>query len=166
VLVIVRPGPEGLNLYALLALAVAAMVAARDIATRFVPAEVPTTIVALSTTSGVGLAGLVVGFAEAWPPLPARELAYVASAAVLVTLGNLAVIVAFRGTDVSVVSPFRYSVILWAILSGLVIFGDWPDPVAFIGIALIVGSGVYMIHREQARQRDALRASAAAGTAA
>ncbi|MDF3060299.1 MAG: hypothetical protein K0S06_408 [Microvirga sp.] len=162
VLVVVRPGPEGFNVYALLALAAAVLVAGRDLATRFVPAAVPSTVVTLSTTSAVGLAGVVFGFAEAWQALPLRELAYIIGAAVLVTLGNLAVIVAFRETDVSVVAPFRYSVILWAILSGLVIFGELPDPTAFLGIALIVGSGVYMIHREQVRQREAERAEAAA----
>ncbi|HEX8662579.1 MAG TPA: DMT family transporter [Beijerinckiaceae bacterium] len=160
VLVIVRPGPEGFNLYALVALAAAVLVAARDIATRFVPGEVPSTVVTLSTTSAVGLAGLVAGLGETWHWLAPREFAFILGAAVLVTLGNLAVIVAFRGTDVSVVGPFRYSVILWAILSGFVVWGELPDATAFIGIALIVGSGIYMIHREQVRQRQALRAAA------
>jgi len=161
VLVIVRPGPQGLNIYALVAVGVALLVAGRDLATRFVPADVPSAVVALASTASVGLAGVLAGFGEAWPPLAERELAYVLGAAVLVTLGNLANIVAFRDTDVSVVSPFRYSVILWAILSGFVVFGELPDPTAFLGIALIVASGVYTIHREQLRQREALRAEAA-----
>jgi drug/metabolite transporter (DMT)-like permease len=161
VLVVVRPGAEGFNVYALLALAAAILVAGRDLATRFVPSDVPSTVVTLSTTSAVGLAGVVFGMGEAWQALAVRELAFVVGAAVLVTLGNLGAIVAFRETDVSVVAPFRYSVILWAILSGLVIFGELPDPTAFLGIALIVASGVYMIHREQVRQRAALRAEEA-----
>ena len=161
VIVIVRPGPEGFNVYALVAVAAAVLVAGRDLATRFVPGEVPSTVVTLSTTSAVGLAGLVAGLGETWHWLGSHELAYILGAAVLVTLGNLAVIVAFRGTDVSVVAPFRYSVILWAILSGFVVFGELPDPTAFVGIALIVGSGVYMIHREQVRRRQTLGAGAA-----
>jgi drug/metabolite transporter (DMT)-like permease len=118
-------------------------------------------VVALVSTAAVGLAGVLAGLSETWPPLAARELSYILGAAVLVTLGNLFNIIAFRDTDVSVVSPFRYSVILWAILSGLVIFGEWPDATALIGIALIVASGVYTIHREQVRQREAVRAEAA-----
>jgi drug/metabolite transporter (DMT)-like permease len=161
VLVIVRPGPEGLNIYALMALAAAVLVAGRDLATRFLPADVHSTVVALASTAAVGLAGLLAGFNETWPPLAARELSYILGAAVLVTLGNLANIVAFRDTDVSVVAPFRYSVILWAILSGLVVFGELPNATAFVGIALIVASGVYTIHREQVRQREAVRAEAA-----
>lgn len=165
VLVIVRPGAEGFDLYALVAVAVALLVAARDLATRFVPSDVPSTVVALASTASVGLAGLLAGLGEDWPPLPARELSYIGGAAVLVTLGNLANIVAFRGTDVSVVAPFRYSVILWAILLGLVIFGELPEPSAFVGIALVVASGVYTIHREQVRRREAARVEAAEAAA-
>jgi drug/metabolite transporter (DMT)-like permease len=73
---------------------------------------------------------------------------------------------AFRNTDVSVVSPFRYSVILWALLSGFVIFGELPDPTAVIGIALIIASGVYTIHRENVRQREAARLAALAASEA
>jgi drug/metabolite transporter (DMT)-like permease len=160
VLVIVKPGPEGLNVYALVALAAAVLVAGRDLATRFVPSDVPSAVVALASTAAVGLAGALAGLGETWPPLGGREMAYILGAAVLVTLGNLANIMAFRGTDVSVVSPFRYSVILWAILLGIAVFGELPDPTAFLGIALIVGSGVYTIHRERVRQRDAARAAA------
>jgi drug/metabolite transporter (DMT)-like permease len=143
VLVIVRPGPEGLNIYALMALAAAVLVAGRDLATRFLPADVHSTVVALASTAAVGLAGLLAGFSETWPPLAARELSYILD------------------TDVSVVAPFRYSVILWAILSGLVVFGELPDATAFVGIAFIVASGVYTIHREQVRQREAVRVEAA-----
>jgi drug/metabolite transporter (DMT)-like permease len=161
---VVRPGPAGLNIYAFLALAAAVLVAGRDLATRFVPADVPSTVVALASTAAVGIAGVLVGFGETWPPLATRELSYILGAAVLVTLGNLFNIIAFRDTDISVVAPFRYSVILWAILSGLVIFGELPDPTAFVGIALIVASGVYTIHREQVRQREAVRSEAALRT--
>jgi drug/metabolite transporter (DMT)-like permease len=154
VLVIVRPGIEGFNVYALVAVAAAVLVAARDIVTRFVPGEVPSTVVTLSTTSAVGLAGFVAGLGESWHWLAPREFVFILGAAVLVTLGNLAVIVAFRGTDVSVVGPFRYSVILWAILSGFAVWGELPDPIAFVGIALIVGSGVYTARRAGLRSSE------------
>jgi drug/metabolite transporter (DMT)-like permease len=93
VLVIVRPGPDGMNLYALVALAAAVLVAGRDLATRFVPADVPSTVVALASTASVGLAGLIAGFGEAWPPLGRLEMAYIIGAGIL-TLGNLANIMA------------------------------------------------------------------------
>ena len=154
VLLIVKPTPAGFNLYALIALAAAALVAARDLATRFIGEEVPSPVVTFSTTASVCLAGLVAGMGEGWQPL-GREALFLVGAAVLVTLGNLAIIVAFRNTEVSVVSPFRYSVILLAILSGFLVFGELPDAAAIAGIALVVGSGIYTIHREQVRLREA-----------
>lgn len=161
VLLVVRPGAEGFDIHALVALGVALLVTARDLATRFIPPDVPSTVAALASTAAVGLAGLLAGLGETWPPLPAQELSYIVGAAILVTLGNLANIIAFRGTDVSVVAPFRYSVILWAILLGLAVFGELPGAGAFAGIALIVASGVYTIHREHARRREAARAAGA-----
>ena len=76
------------------------------------------------------------------------------------TSGNFAVIIAFRGTDVSAVSPFRYSNMPLAIVLGLVVFGHVPDLLAAVGIALIVASGIYTIHRERVRQRRAAAARA------
>jgi drug/metabolite transporter (DMT)-like permease len=157
VLAIVRPSAEGFDVYALVALAAAVLVSGRDLATRFIGSEVPTPVVTFSTTVTVGLAGALAGFTETWPPPAARELAYIVSAAASVTLGSLAIVVAFRDTDVSVVSPFRYSIILLAIFVGYLVWGELPDAIGILGIALIVGSGVYMVHREQVRMREALR---------
>jgi drug/metabolite transporter (DMT)-like permease len=68
------------------------------------------------------------------------------------------VITAFRDTDVSVISPFRYSNVPFAIILGLVVFGELPDAVALVGIGLIVGAGLYTIHRERVRARQAAQA--------
>ncbi len=155
VLLIVRPGAAGIDVSALLALLSAVLVAGRDFVTRAIGAHVPSIVITLSTTVGVCLAGFVLGLPEDWRPLAAADLALLATAAVLVTAGNFAVIIAFRGTEVSVVSPFRYSNVPLAIILGLVVFGDVPDLLASTGIALIVASGIYTIHRERVRQRQA-----------
>ena len=114
-----------------------------------------------STTLTVTLLGLGLSAAEEWQALAWRELAMLAAAAVLVSLGNMAIVRAFRTGEMSVVSPFRYSIVLTSLLAGLLVFGEWPDGVAALGIALIVLSGVYTIRREQARHRDEVRACAA-----
>jgi drug/metabolite transporter (DMT)-like permease len=54
-----------------------------------------------------------------------------------------------------VVSPFRYSNVPFAIVLGFLVFGDLPDVIAFAGIALIIVSGIYTLHREQLRHREA-----------
>jgi drug/metabolite transporter (DMT)-like permease len=161
VLLIVRPGPTGLDPYALLAFAAAALVAGRDFATRAVGAHVPSIVITLSTSVGVCLAGFLLGLTEDWRPLGLYELWILIATAVLVTLGNFAVVTAFRNTEVSVVSPFRYSNVPFAIVFGLVLFGDFPDILALAGIALIVASGLYTLHRERTRAREAVGHTAA-----
>jgi drug/metabolite transporter (DMT)-like permease len=157
VLLIVRPGPAGFDPYALIAFATAALVAGRDFATRAIGAHVPSLLVTLSTSIGVCLAGFGLGMTEEWHPLAASDLLILTAAAVVVTAGNFAVITAFRDTEVSVVSPFRYSNVPFAIILGLAIFGELPDIFALAGIALIVGSGLYTLHRERVRRREAGR---------
>jgi drug/metabolite transporter (DMT)-like permease len=157
VLLIVRPSVEGFNIYAGIGLAAAALVVARDLATRWIGDEVPTVVVTLSTTTVVAVAGLLLGLQEAWRPLAWREVALLAGAGVLVTIGNIAMVTAFRGVEISVVSPFRYSIILFSIGLGYAVFGEVPDTVSCLGILLIVGSGIYTIHRQHVRSRDSAR---------
>jgi drug/metabolite transporter (DMT)-like permease len=155
VLLIVRPTPGDFNVYALAALASTILVAVRDLVTRSIDGGVPSSVVTLATTVSVCLAGFAFGATETWRPLAWRETLYLLGAAGLVTLGSLTIVIAFRIADVSVIGPLRYSVILHALLFGFVVFGEWPDPLAWAGIGLIAGSGIYTIHREQVRRREA-----------
>jgi drug/metabolite transporter (DMT)-like permease len=157
VMIVLRPTETSIDVYGLLTLGCSAVSAFRDLTTRWIGVNVPSTIVTLAATVAVTAVGAALGLigaatGEPWMPLAPRELAYLVVAGVLVTVGNYANVVAFRGVDVSVVSPFRYSVILWAIFFGLVVFGDPPDALAMVGAALIVASGIYTIHRERVRR--------------
>ena len=58
---------------------------------------------------------------------------------------------AFRHAEATLVAPFRYSSVLWAMVVGVVVFGDWPSPTMLDGAALVVGSGLYILHREARR---------------
>ena len=162
VLLIVKPTLSGLNIYAGLALASAAMVALRDLVTRSIATHVPTVVVTLSTTAIVTALGFGLSLQENWQPLSTSRVAMLGAAAIFVTLGNLAVIKAFRIGEMSVVSPFRYFVILTSLTTGFLVFGELPDLVSVAGIALIVLSGLYTVHREQVRLREARQHAPAA----
>lgn len=163
VLFIVKPSLTGMNVYALLALGSAALVAVRDLVTRRIKGHVPTSIVTLSTTIAVTLAGFILAAGDVWVRPERFHLLVLAGAALFVTLGSLAVVTAFRVGEIAVVSPFRYSVILSSLILGYIVFGDWPDAYSFLGIALIVASGLYTLHREQVRHRSKIPAAAVAG---
>jgi drug/metabolite transporter (DMT)-like permease len=151
VLLIVKPSLSGFDTYAVIGLVTAALVAARDLVTRSISGRIATTAVTFTTTSAITIVGLALSTTEDWPPLSWGETGLLAIAALFVSLGNMAVVQAFRVGEMSVVSPFRYSVILTSLVAGFLLFGEWPDLVAGLGIALIVLSGVYTLHREQVR---------------
>ena len=164
-LLIVKPSLSGFNVYAGLAFLCAALVAVRDLVTRSINGRVPSVVVMTASTLAVTFCGFGLSFGETWRALNLSDLALLATAAALVTAGNVAIIKAFRIGDVSVVSPFRYSVILAALLAGYVVFGDFPDAVSLAGIALIVSSGLYTFHREQIRLKEMRQTIDAASTA-
>jgi drug/metabolite transporter (DMT)-like permease len=82
---------------------------------------------------------------ERWTALTRHELGMLAAAAGCVALGNYALIAACRGVDLSVVTPFRYSLIVWALLLGYAIWGDMPRPQAAVGVLLIVAAGAFTV---------------------
>ena len=158
VLLVIQPGGQGFNIYAVSALGCAVLVAVRDIITRGIDPAVPTLLVTFATTVSVMVAGLVGSPLEHWVAPSAYVPALFAGAAVLLNVANVFVIQAFRGTEVSVVSPFRYSGILWAVLFGYLIWGTVPNNLAILGTAIVIASGLYIMHREQVRRRTGLAA--------
>ncbi len=62
---------------------------------------------------------------------------------------------ALEAAPASTVTPFGYTAILWASLYGFLLFGEWPDLWTLVGAGLIIGSGLYILHRERARRQQA-----------
>jgi drug/metabolite transporter (DMT)-like permease len=133
---------------------VALIISVRDLITRRLDPAIPTPAITLTTTLAVCLLGFASAPFETWVPLSWNMLGLLAGSAILVTTANAAIIRAFRGTDVTVVSPFRYFGVLWAVAIGFAVWGEIPDPLAICGTMLIVGSGLYTMHREQIRMRQ------------
>jgi drug/metabolite transporter (DMT)-like permease len=153
-LFVVKPTPESFNIWAFLGLICACTSASRDIITRKLDAGIPAIVISFMSAVSVTIAGWLLGFSETWSHLPFDQLALLAISAVFLAAGNFFIVLAFRGVDVSLVAPFRYSTLLWTGLAGYVAFGEIPDRWAFLGAALIVGSGVYALHREAVRGRE------------
>ena len=157
VLFVVRPGAESFNSAALVAVLSTFLVAGRDLTTRTIGDDVPSTVVSVTTTVLVGVVALAYGLTEQWLPVWRIETVYVALAAVLVTIGTFFIISAFRRTDVGVISQYRYAIIVFATLLGYIVWGDVPDLFAVLGVGLIVGSGLYTMHRQRVRPDSNLK---------
>jgi drug/metabolite transporter (DMT)-like permease len=149
VLVIIRPGASAFDSYAWLALLSVAFVAARDLITRQLDSGLPTFAIALVSMTLVALSGLGFLAFETWVwPQPDATLALL-GAGIAMLSAQYWIILAMRTGEIAAVAPFRYSIILWAILAGYLVWHETPDFLSWIGIAIVTGAGLYTFLREQ-----------------
>lgn len=154
VLVIVRPGAEGFNIWSLAIVTCMVFAAFRDLVTRATPAEIPSAFLSLATSLLITMTGLVLLIPMGgWTPMSAKTLYQLMGAAFFLLFGYQYVIQAMRTGEIGFVAPFRYISLLWAIALGFLVFRDWPDLPMMIGAAMIVMSGIYTFHRERIRAR-------------
>jgi drug/metabolite transporter (DMT)-like permease len=165
VLIVVRPGLAGFNGFSLFVLAAAFFITLRDVTTRIIPRGLPALLVALVTGVAVGAFGplfsAIVG--ETWVMPTARDLALLAAAACFLIGGYLAAVTFMRHGDISVVAPFRYTVIIFAILIGFLVWREVPDWPMLAGTVVIAASGIYTFSRERNLARLAEEAAAGEG---
>lgn len=149
VLLIVRPGTEGFDRASAYALVSAAFIVLRDLATRRMSASIPSLRVAFWSAFGVTLFGAAGSLTEVWVTPTPQVAGTLALAAVAILFGYLLVIQAVRRGDLSVVTPYRYTGLVWALALGWLIFGEWPDALAKLGALIIVAAGLATIWRER-----------------
>ena len=148
VLLVIRPGTAAFSPAALLILASVAFIVLRDLTTRAISNDVPTlTLTAMSASVSV-FAGVALMPFETWIVPSSEQVLLLMAAAFFLTLAYALIVIALRSGDVAVVSPFRYAVIVFAILSGWLIWGDLPDSMQLAGIAILTLAGIYTFHRE------------------
>jgi len=152
-LLIVRPGPDGFNLYASYALFAVVFITARDLTTRRMSGAVHSMTVTFCSSSAVLVFSAVLMTREEWVPMEPVHWALVLGSAVFVFGGYLFSVLVMRIGDVSFVAPFRYTGLLWALLLGWLVFGDWPDNVTMIGAAIVVATGLFALYRERIASR-------------
>lgn len=158
VLLIVQPSGAAFNAYALLCLGGTLLHAARDLTTRVIDRGIPSILVTVSTAVAVTvLAGAIATFQE-WKPVDAAQYALLAAASVFLGGGYFLLTVAMRGGEMSLIAPFRYTGLLFALLLGFLVWGDVPNGMAWAGIALLVAAGLYVLHGERSRARAELEA--------
>lgn len=150
VLLIVRPGTEAFSWWSLGALLSVLAVTVRDIMTRRMPADISSAAITLTTAAGVAVSGFGMGFVEgAWIlPSPAA-IAALAVAAAAIAAGYVFSIHAVRAAPLSTIAPFRYTIIPMSLLLGYLIWGEVPDTLALLGIAVIAAAGIYTFARER-----------------
>ena len=157
VLLVVKPASSDFNVYSLFALASMFTISLRDIVTRRIAAAVPSSLVALSNALGVTLCGAVYTMFEGWRPLTATETGVLFACAVSLAVAYTFMVLTVRLAHVSTTAPLRYTIIVWSLLAGFVVFGNLPDITALAGIALIAASGLYTLVRERRLKASRLK---------
>jgi len=155
VLIIVRPGGEGFTLYSFWAMAAVGFMVLRDLSTRYFSPGVPSVLVACATALGTALFAGSVTLTREWQPMEPHHLGLLIASASFLFVGYVFSIMAMRIGDVAVVSPFRYTIMIWAIIMGIVVFGEFPDEWTLIGAAVVIGMGIYTFYRERALMKRA-----------
>jgi drug/metabolite transporter (DMT)-like permease len=153
VLVVTRPGAGSFQPAALLSLTAALCYALYSIATR-VLARTDSNETTLFYSNIVGALALlpVVPFVWTTPSDPLVIALMVASGA-MGSFGHYLLIAAHRLAPAAVLSPFIYTEIVLVTATGFLVFGDVPNRSTLTGAAIVVASGLYILHRERAVRR-------------
>jgi drug/metabolite transporter (DMT)-like permease len=156
VVIVARPATGGFQPAALFGVASSACWALALVITRKMSTTERSTTTLL-WTAGVGAVVLTVllPFVFVRPSLPHLLLALVIG--VLSSIGQWLTVQAHRFAPASTLAPFSYTQLIWATLSGWLVFGNLPDEWTLVGAVIIIASGLYTAHRERLRGRAARR---------
>ncbi|MDF2980895.1 MAG: EamA-like transporter family [Devosia sp.] len=153
-IMVAQPTMQGISIYAVLALANAVLCAVRDLAGRRIAAEVPGMIVAMSAIIVVLIgAGAMHLATEQWVAPQTHHLLLLAGAGLFLIFGHFFIFMAYRVGPTGVVAPFYYFFTFWAVLSGLVVFGQFPNLLAISGIVLVVAAGLTIVLLDERKRR-------------
>ncbi|MEZ5851324.1 MAG: DMT family transporter [Hyphomicrobiaceae bacterium] len=155
VLLIIRPGSSTFNWWAIAGVGAVLASTTRDLATRRVDPTVPPPIITMLSSGLTVVTSLFVSLSATWVAPPLWVVGGLFCAAIFSLLGQSCTIIAVRSGDISAVVPFRYAIIIFAIVSGIFVFGHFPDPLTLTGIVIVCTAGLYTFYREQTLRRIA-----------
>jgi S-adenosylmethionine uptake transporter len=154
-LLIVRPGTDGFTSASVYALCAVAAVTVRDLVTRRVSKAVPSLTVTAFSSVILTLFAAVWSVEQQWVALTPRLTLLVLMATGFIIGAYVCSVMVMRVGEVSFVAPFRYTGLVWALILGFVVFGEWPEPLTLNGAAIIVATGVFSLLREAQLKRRA-----------
>jgi drug/metabolite transporter (DMT)-like permease len=154
VMVILAPWDAQFDPTGLFTVACVVVLASRDLATRAMPARIGTFQVASwayisLVPAGIGLMAMM---GDSFVPPTPRQWFGLSGALLTGLFGYYAVVAAMRLGEASVVAPFRYTRLVFALIVAMIFFGERPGLTTLIGAAIVVGSGLYAFARERTRR--------------
>ncbi len=153
VLLIIRPGTSAFTWWSILALGSVLFSTLRDVSTKCIDRAVPAVLIIWLSSTTVGFGGLALALFEDWAWPERGIVLQMMGAGAFSLAGHICIIAAVRKGDLSAVAPFRYSIVVWALILGFLIWGDLPDLLTVLGMLIVTGAGLYSFHRELVARR-------------
>ena len=147
ILVITKPTGDVVTLAVLFPIGSAFWTSIRDMVTRRMVTTESSNAILITSTAAVMIASLCTAPFGWHVPTP-RDFTLMVCAGLFSGFGHYFMIESFRHAEAVIVSPFRYLTIVWAIMLGYLIWGDFPDEYVISGVILVICSGLYILHRE------------------
>ncbi len=154
VMLVIRPWGTAFDPGSLYAVTGVVCLSARDLLVRWVPPDYPTVQLGTMAMLSLVIAGTLIHLVPGttfYVPAP-REVLYLVLSIFALAIGFVGTTAAMRSGDVSAVTPFRYTRLPFAMILAVVIFGENPDTMTYLGSGVIVGSGLYSLWREHVRR--------------
>lgn len=149
VLLILRPGFGSFMPASIFALLGAIFLAGRDLATRAIEIKLPSVTISLYAFLAFGVSGiLLIPFSSEMIIPSSNEIVYFVGASAFGVIAYYSIVIAARTGEMSVIAPFRYSRLVFAMLLSIIVLSERPDMLTLIGATIIVASGVYTFVRE------------------
>ena len=149
VLLILRPGFGSFMPASIFALLGATFLAGRDLATRAIEVKLPSVTISLYAFLAFGVSGIMlIPFSSEMLVPSSKDILFFAGASAFGVIAYYSIVIAARTGEMSVISPFRYSRLVFAMLLSIIVLSERPDMLTLLGAAIIVASGVYTFVRE------------------
>ena len=105
-------------------------------------------MITFAPAAGLTVLAAVASLGEAWVWPDVNQTGLIILSALFIFAGYCTSVMVMRVGDLSAVTPFRYTSLLWALLLGWLVFGEWPAPLTFLGVIIIAATGCYTLYRE------------------
>lgn len=149
-LLVAQPGQGTISPFVMLAFVTAVFAALRDLAGRYIPRTVSPMLSTFVTIVIVGTSSALCGFIfESWTLPQKSHWILSVGAGLFMMLGHFFTLLAYKNASAQAVAPFYYSFMVFAVAMGFVFFGDIPNVLALVGMAIIMGSGLIIASMER-----------------
>ena len=131
-------------------------VALRDLVTRGLPTIVPSTIVSFQAYVAVALSGgflILIGQSDI-QPMESGQMKFILASITFGVVGYYGLVSAMRIGEAAVVTPFRYSRLIFSLIVGFVVFHERPDMWTLVGATIVIATGLFTVWREQVLARQ------------